>query len=182
MLMIAATSSTKPPVAYNILVTLYSYDVVILVRFFVATALLYLRFRKKDWTSTTGFKPWGGPTAAIIYFTVFGFLLVAAFIPPSSGSPFSKSSGGVQWYLIPSIGLGFLALGYVYYLGFVYVKPRLRKADLDVQRQPVIIKEHGEWVQCLEVVEAIWVARSESRGAAANAQMQKRRDALWSRE
>ena len=177
MLMIAATSSTAPSVAYTILVTLYSYVVIVLVRFFVASALLYLRFREgKAWTSATGFKPWGGPTAAIIYFTVFGFLLVATFIPPAPGSPFSKSNRGVQWYMIPSIGLGFLLLGYIYYLCFAYLIPRLRKEDLQVHREPVIVKEKGEWVQSLEVVEAIWVARTETRGAVEMAQLDERKN------
>ena len=177
MLMIASTSSAPPPMAYTILITLYSYVVIVLVRFFVAAALLYLRFRDgKAWTSTAGFKPWGGPTAAMIYFAVFGFLLVTAFIPPSSSSSFSRSAkGGVEWFVVPSIGLSFLVLGYLYYLGFAYLIPRLRKEDLVVRREPVIVKEKGEWVQQLEVVEAIWVARSESGSAVGVAQVDERK-------
>ena len=38
---------------------------------------------------------------------------------------------------------------------------------LVVERQAVIVKEKGEWVQALEVVEAIWVARSEPAGVTA---------------
>ena len=166
MLMVASTSSTAPSVAYTVLVSLYSYVVIVLVRFFVATALLYLHFRKgRAWTSTAGFKPWGGPTAGIIYFTVFGFLLVATFIPPSAGSPFSSASRGVEWYIVPSVGLGFLVLGYAYYLCFKYLIPKIRKKELVVDRQPVIVKKDGEWVQALEVVEALWVARTGTPGA-----------------
>ena len=166
MLMIAATAGTVPNVAYTVLVSLYSYDAIILVRFFVATGLLYLRWspERKSWCSTRGFKPWGGPTAPIIYATVFGFLLVATFIRPDAGSPFSKKERGVEWWIVPTVGLGFLVLGYAYYLCFSYVIPRIRKEDLVVDREPVIVKEHGEWVQALEVVEAIWVARSELTG------------------
>ena len=111
MLMIAASSSTTPDVAYTVLVSIYSYVVLILVRFFVATGLLYLRYREgKSWLSSRGFRPWGGPTAALIYSSVFGFLLIAFLIPPAAGSPFTKESRGVDWYIVPCIGLGFLAL------------------------------------------------------------------------
>lgn len=165
MILIAATSSTVPDVAYTALVSIYSYVVLILVRFFVASASLRLRYAKrKSWLSSRGFKPWGGPTAAVIYGVSFGFLLITSFIPPSAGSPFAKKSRGVDWYVVPSIGLGFLALGYAYYLCFAYVIPRIRKEILVVERHPVIVREKGEWVQALEVVEAIWVARSEPVG------------------
>ncbi|CAF9934066.1 MAG: hypothetical protein ALECFALPRED_005836 [Alectoria fallacina] len=165
MLMIGASSSTAPDIAYTALVSIYSYVVVVLVRFFVATGLLYLRFSEgKSWLSSRGFKPWGGPTAALIYSSVFGFLLIAFFIPPAAGSPFTKQSRGIDWYIVPCIGLGFLVLGYIYYLCFAYLIPRIRKEILVVERQAVIVKEKGEWVQALEVVEAIWVARSESAG------------------
>ncbi|KAK4693144.1 hypothetical protein P7C71_g4203, partial [Lecanoromycetidae sp. Uapishka_2] len=118
MIMIGATSSTVPSVAYDILVSLYSYTVVVLVGFFVASGLLYLRFfsEGKEWTSGSGFKPWGGPTAAIIYSVTCAFLLVAAFLPPSAGSYFAKSSTGLEWYIVPTVGLGTLLLGYKYYL------------------------------------------------------------------
>lgn len=165
MLLIGATSSTTPDIAYTALVSIYSYVVVVLVRFFVATGLLYLRFSEgKSWLSSRGFRPWGGPTAALIYSSVFGFLLIAFFIPPATGSPFTKQSRGIDWYIVPCIGLGFLVLGYSYYLCFAYLIPRIRKEILVVERQAVIVKEKGEWVQALEVVEAIWVARSESSG------------------
>ena len=167
MLMIGATSSTPPDLAYTVLVSLYSYVVLILVRFFVATGLLYLRYsRGESWLSSRGFKPPGGPTAALIYSAAFGFLLITFFIPPTAGSPFSKENRGIDWYIVPCIGMGFLALGYVYYLCFAYLIPRIRKETLVVEREAVIVKEKGEWVQALEVVEAVWVARSGPAGAA----------------
>ena len=166
MLMIAAISSTKPDVAYTVLVSLYSYVAIVLVRFFLASGLLYLRLVKgTSWTSSTGFKPWGGSTAAIIYSSVFGFLLVASFIPPSAGSPFSKANRAIEWYIVPSIGLAFLILGYIYYLCFAYLIPQIRKQVLVVERHATIVKEKGEWVQALETVETIWVARSEPSNA-----------------
>lgn len=166
MIMVAATSSTSPDLAYTVLVSIYSYVVLILVRFFVATGLLYLRYHRggESWLSSRGFKPWGGPTAALIYASAFGFLLITFFIPPAAGSPFAKESRGIDWYIVPCIGFGFLALGYIYYLCFAYLIPRIRKEVLVVERQAVIVKEKGEWVQALEVVEAIWVANAEPEG------------------
>ena len=163
MLMIAATASTVPSVAYTVLVSVYSYVVLVLVRFCLAIGLLYLRLHDgKDWTQTAGFKPWGGPLAPIVYSAFFGFLLVASFIPPGAGSPFSKGNRGVDWYIVPSVGLASLALGYVYYLGFAHVIPRVRKETLRVRREPVIVRENGEWVQVVELVRSDWVARAGS--------------------
>ena len=165
MILIAATSCAVPDVAYEALVSIYSYVVLILVRFFVASASLALRYKRgKSWLTSRGFKPWGGPVAAMIYGISFGFLLITFFIPPSAGSPFAKKNRGIDWYVVPSLGIGFLVLGYAYYLCFAYLIPRIRKEVLVVERHPVIVKEKGEWVQALEVVEAIWVARSEPAG------------------
>ena len=119
MIMIAATSSQAPGVAYFLIVSLYSYVVVILVGFFVASGLLYLRYTKrKEWTRSAGFHPWGGPTAAIIYSLVCAFILIAYFVPPSAGSPFAKSIIGIEWYIVPTVGLSALILGYAYDICF----------------------------------------------------------------
>lgn len=68
VILIASTSGNEPSVAYTVLVSLYSYVVVIMVGFFVATGVLYLRWSKREnWTATAGFSPWGGPAAAIMY-------------------------------------------------------------------------------------------------------------------
>jgi len=160
MIMIGSTSSRIPDVAYTLLVSLYSYVVVVLVGFLVASGLLYLRYSEgKNWTNNAGFRPWGGPTAAMIYCIVCAFLLVAAFIPPSAGSPFAKLSTGLEWYIVPTVGLSTLLLGYVYYLSFQYLVPRIKRKILVVEREAVLVKERGEWVQAVELVEASWVAR-----------------------
>lgn len=169
--MIGATSSCAPDVAYTVLVSLYSYAVVILVGFFVASGLLYLRYSEgKDWTTNAGFRPWGGPTAAIIYCTVCAFLLVAVYIPPSAGSPFAKSYTGVEWYIVPTVGLSTLVLGYLYYLVVQYLVPRIKRKILVVEREAVIVKERGEWVQAVELVEASWVARPGPGSTSADSQ------------
>ena len=165
MVMIAATSSTVPHESYGVLVSLYSYAVVVLVGFFVASGLLYLRCfsEGEEWTTGSGFKPWGGPTAAIIYCVTCAFLLVAAFLPPSAGSYFAKSHTGVDWYIVPTVALGTLLLGYAYYSIFEYLIPRFWNKVLMIERDPTIICVDGEWIQACETVEAWWRAREVPR-------------------
>ena len=165
MILIGATSSTIPDIAYTTLVSLYSYTIVVLVGFFVASGLLYLRFISKErrmWKADAGFRPWGGPTAAIIYSLACAFLIIAAFLPPSAGSPSHKSSAEIEWWIVPTVGLGCLALAFVYYLVFAYVVPLVKKEMLFVERKATIVRENGEWVQALETVEAEWIARGAS--------------------
>ena len=47
----------------------------------------------------------------------------------------------------------------MYYIGFQYVVPRIKKKVLVVEREAVLVKEKGEWVQAVELVEASWEAR-----------------------
>ncbi|KAI4196732.1 MAG: hypothetical protein LQ350_006378 [Teloschistes chrysophthalmus] len=165
MVMIGATSPTAPATAYTILISLYSYSVVTLLGFFVSGGLLYLRLfsrERHEWKSKSGFKPWGGATAAMIYTATCLFLVAARFIPPSSRSPFAFGNTGVQWYIIPTVGLASFVLGIMYYLGFEYIYPPLFKDGkvLIVDREAVIVREHGEYVQALEVVDASWERKS----------------------
>lgn len=69
MILIACTSSSAPAIAYQVLISLYSYTLVLLVGLFVTCGLLYLRYNKSEnWVNNTpGFQPWGGPLAAIFY-------------------------------------------------------------------------------------------------------------------
>ena len=161
VILIGATSGNIPSVAYVILVSLYSYAIVVIVGFFVATGLLYLRLIHPDrtfWKRNAGFN-FLGPTAPIIYSLACAFLIVAAFLPPSVSSPVHKSATEPEWYIVPTVGLAVLLLGYVYYLVFAYVIPKIRKQVLEVEREAVIVKEQGEWVQAIELVYAKWMAR-----------------------
>lgn len=157
MILIGSTSGRTAAVAYQILVSLYAYSVVILVGFFTASGLLYVRWfgEEGQWVQRSGFRPWGGPTAAIIYATVSLFLLIAAFVPPGQGSPFLTE---VRWFVIPTAGLSFLVLGYIYYLCLMYVVPRwfMKGKTLVADREAVIVREKGEYVQFLEIVDATW--------------------------
>jgi amino acid permease len=164
MILIGATSAKAANVAYQILVSLYAYTIVILVGFFTAGGLLYARqyCEKDEWVDRSGFKPWGGPTAAIVYLATCGFLLAASFVPPKEGSPFLTE---IRWFVIPTVGLSFLVLGYVYYLGLIYIVPRLFEKGkiLVADREAVIVRENGEYVQYLEIVDTSWEVGSHSK-------------------
>ena len=159
MILIGATSAKAPDIAYQILVSLYAYTIVIMMGLFTATGLLYARFfcEEGEWVQRSGFKPWGGPTAAILYSAICAFLLIASFVPPKAGSPFLTK---VKWFVIPTVGLSFLVLGYVYYLGLIYVIPPLFKKGkmLFADRKAIIVRENGEYVQYLEIVDTAWEA------------------------
>ncbi|KAI4254504.1 MAG: hypothetical protein L6R42_007161, partial [Xanthoria sp. 1 TBL-2021] len=124
---------------------------------------------RKEWTDNLGFKPWGGPTAAIIYSSTCAFMIVGVFITPGEASPFSYAKTGVRHYIVPAVGLGTLLIGYTYYLVFAKLIPRWRKEVLIVEREPIIVRQggeqNGEWVQILEVVEFWWAARQSGKEA-----------------
>ncbi|KAL8654156.1 MAG: hypothetical protein Q9226_003544 [Calogaya cf. arnoldii] len=170
VILVAATSSTTTNIAYLVLVLLYCYTLVVIVGFFVAAGVLYLRFTKRrEWTDNLGFKPWGGPTAAIIYSSTCLFMVVGVFITPGETSPFSYAKTGVRHYIVPAVGLGMLLVGYIYYVVFAKLIPRWRKEVLIVEREPIIVRQggeqNGEWVQILEVVEFWWAARQSGKEA-----------------
>ena len=163
MILIGATSARATAVAYQILISLYAYTVVIMVGFFTASGLLYARYFCEDgeWVQRSGFRPLGGPTAAIVYASICAFLLVASWVPPTEGSPFLTE---VKWFVIPTVGLSFLVLGYLYYLGLAYIVPRFFKKGkmLVADRDAIIVREHDEYVQFLEIVETAWETPSDS--------------------
>ena len=68
IILIAVTAMLTPSMAYSFLVSLYVYAVVILNGFIVSVGLLYLKLNKSfGWAKYTSFRPWGGPTAAVVY-------------------------------------------------------------------------------------------------------------------
>lgn len=170
VILVGATSGKRPSIAFTILVSLYSYSLFLLVGFFVSTGLLYRRWSLgKMWTDNVGFRPWGGPAAATFFTVVCVFLLVCAFIPPSAGSPFAYETTGVQWYIVPAVAFGTLPLGYAYYLIFAHVVPRIKKRILVVEREGVLVKEGGEWIQVLELISFTWEARKGPRSGSPDA-------------
>jgi len=85
------------------------------------------------------------------------FLIVAAFLPPSTDSAFSYAATHVQWYIVPTVGLASLLAGIAYFSIFRYVIPRMKGKELVVEKTPVIVSnKHGEMVMRYEVIEFEW--------------------------
>ena len=184
MILIGATSPTSTTSAYKLLVALYSYGIIIMVGFFVAFGLLWLRFRssrsyftlfghffsedhglrnQKEWHSDSGIKPWITLTAAIIYAVVTGFLFVVTWIPPNNASPFKYD---VPWYVVPVTCVGIVLVGTVYYYIFTGPYAKCVKGDriFIAERDPKIMFD-GEYVQTYEVIEAKWWAAQHQQNS-----------------
>ena len=69
---------------------------------------------------------------------------------------------------MPTVSLAIAVLGYVYYLVFAYLVPRIKRERLVVERAPTIVRDGGEWVQAVERVETVWVARDGGVGGGGN--------------
>ena len=155
--LIAATAMLKPTTAYSVLVTLFSYVIVILVGFFVSGGLLYLIFfsPKTKWGNIANFRPLGSPVYPLTYFVACGYLLFAPFAKPSEGSPYSRENNDIQWYIIPVIGLSTLAWGSCWYLG-LQLDLWLKREELSIRRVPVIVQDDeddNQWVQECELID-----------------------------
>ena len=157
--LIAVTSMLDPVTSYSVLVSLYSYVIIVLNGFVVSGGLLYLKFNKsRSWSSHASFKAWIDPFHAVTYFVVCGFLLFAAFAKPSNGTPFSYAIGHIQWFIVPAIGLSTLTWGLIWFLGLHVVMWQKRK-QLVVTRFPFIVQDledPGQWVQMSELVDHEW--------------------------
>lgn len=159
--LIAITSFLKPKTAYNVLTSLYSYVIIVLVGFLVSGGLLFLHLSpRRDWSNKANFRPFGRyPMHAAIYFVVCGFLLFAAFAPPDATSAFSKRNSGVQWYIVPVIGMSTLLWGVIWWFGIEIVSWKWQRR-LVVTRIPNIIMDTddpGQHIMVAEVVDHAWL-------------------------
>jgi hypothetical protein len=145
----------SPPVgdAYTFFVNLYSYTNDIWLGAFMASGLLWLRFKPKStWVKESSFKPWGGPTMTIILLVFYLFLIVAPFIPPAGSTQLTTPS--IKWYVFPVVGTSVFLGGVLYWLGFRFVWPKLYKRKLYVHRIPILL----DGVQIHEIVICSWVS------------------------
>ncbi|KXJ87170.1 amino acid/polyamine transporter I, partial [Microdochium bolleyi] len=116
-LLVALTAMLEPSSAYSVLVTLYSYVINILIGFFTSLGLLYLKFKRNRNWSNPNFNPPFGWAYALVYCLACAFMLVAAFVPPSDGSPYTNAAIKLPWYVVPAIGLSVPFWGIAWYLG-----------------------------------------------------------------
>ena len=163
VVLIAITSFLKPGIAYGVLISLYAYVIIVLVGFFVSGGLLFLHLNpRRDWTNKANFQPFGKyPIHAVTYFLACGFLLVAAFGPPDAVSSFSTKSTGVQWYIVPVIGISTLAWGVIWWLGLQVMSWKWQRT-LQVTRVANIVADaddEGQYIQVAEVVDHAWLVR-----------------------
>lgn len=107
VLQIAVTSAiVDPRTTYSILVSLYTYTIILVLGCWVSVGLLLTKMRKKfDWQETRRYRPWLSPVHAITYATTTAFMLVAAFVPTKRGSPYDQSVTGFPWWIVPVIGI-----------------------------------------------------------------------------
>jgi amino acid transporter len=170
--LILVTIPAKPTTAYNILVSLYSYTIIVLVGAWVSFGLILtkLQTEKFRWRQRRRYRPLISPLHAIIYFSACSFVLVSAFIPPSSGSPYAPKLAGIQWYIIPTIGLSSPLWGLLWYYGFMGYQ-KWSGWDLQVDRTAFWMKDPDnpdEYVQRAEVVTHFWTPRAGRQERAAH--------------
>jgi amino acid transporter len=156
--LVAVTSGLKPAVAYSVLISLYSYTIIILIGFFTSAGLVYLHARSSlNWQPS--FSPPGRWIYGAIYAVVCLFMLFASFVPPEPGSPWSSEATGVTWYLIPTIGLTVPLWGVIWYFGLRGVMA-YRGKDLVIRRDPVTEPDGDEWKMISEHITQEWHVRS----------------------
>lgn len=173
------TAKLSPTRAYGILVTLYIYVIRLLVGFFVSGGLLLLKFTpSRNWQNDVNISIWLSPMHAILFCATCGFLLVAAFIPPSKTSLYSSKNLHYPWYIVPTIGLTSLTWGLVWYLGLRLVMFQ-RKKELVVTRRAYTVPDRavpGQWVMKRELVSHEWHANiAESTPGTGQYELCKRR-------
>lgn len=103
-------------------------------------------------------------TVFLLFSLVCLFALIGAWIPPRSGSPFDVSKTHIQWYVVPAVGIGFLFIGFAYYVGFAIILPGLKHKVFIVDRRPVILRQSGDpdgpLVFVKEYIEFWWAAKN----------------------
>lgn len=167
VILIAVTAVTTPAIAYSILVSLYTYVVVVIIGFFVSLGLFLLKVFPKwrNWSQISHFQ--GGPLGilpALFYMLVNAFLIVMAFIPPTPKPSYSP------YYLVPVIGVTAPVWGLLWWCG-IKAYESLSSRKLVVRRAPLFVQEkdkHGNpldtYLQRVEVVERTW-RRVDSKGS-----------------
>lgn len=176
--LVAVTAMLPPTKAFSILVSLYIYVIRLLVGFFVSGGLLLLRFdRSRNWREERNIHfGWLDPLPAILFCCTYGFLLVAAFVKPGSGSPFSDL--GYKYWIVPTIGLSSLTWGLMWYGGLHLVMWKTMK-ELVVTRRAFPVPDRaieGQYVQKGEIVSHEWHERLTGSGGVGNGyEMNQRR-------
>ena len=157
--LIAFTAILDPTRAYFVIVGIYIYAVRLLVGVFVSGGLLILKMTpSRNWKDEANIKLWSDPLHIVLFFVTDLFLLIAAFVKPGDGSPWSYKNAHVQWFIAPTIGLSTLTWGVVWYWGLRGVMLAKMKT-LIVTRRVLAVKDRdvpGQWIQKGEIVTHEW--------------------------
>lgn len=167
ILLIAVVSPiVDPRQAYQLLVSLFTYTIVLVLGFWVSIGLLMVKLHKSKWHWQEGqrrrYRPWLSPVHVIIYGCATGFLAVAAFVPPGAKSPFKHSFASLPWYFVPVIGASAPAWGLLWYWGLL-IYAWMTETRLEVNRERFAVPDpecEGEYVQLGEIVDHWWPVTS----------------------
>lgn len=167
VIMLLATISLKPAIAYALLVNLYSYTVVCFFGALLSVGMLKLRFSStQQWRKKSPANPFLSIISATVFLLGSAYPIIASWVPPS-GQTVLK--GAVPWFTTPTVAFGILGLGMLWYLGFIlHASRRARKEGLEfkVQKVPEFDRDGGDDglpVQVHETVYMAWAAK-EARG------------------
>jgi amino acid transporter len=147
--------------SYFLLVTIYAYSINTLVGCAVASGLLMIKLRKSKWhwQERRRYRPWLSPVHAIIYAIATAFIAITVFIPPTEGSPFTKSNnGGLPYYLAPLIGVTAPLWGLLWYCGLCFYGWYAGR-QLNVTREAYWTPDPNcpsEYVQQAEIIDVAW--------------------------
>lgn len=160
LLLIAVSPVEDTRQSYSILVSLYSYTMVLLLGCWVSIGLLKIKLRKNKWhwQERRRYRPWLSPVHAIIYGAATAFMLVTTFVEPSRGSPYHQSASGVLWYIVPTIGITAPFWGVFWYWGLLIHEWRTGR-QLMVSRQAYWMQDPdcpSEYVQRAEIIRHAW--------------------------
>lgn len=168
LLVVLVSPIPDPRVAYSALVSLYAYTIIGVLGLWVSAGLLMIKLRKAKWhwQERRRYRPWLSPIHAIVYAVALAFILVAAFVPPSKGSPFHRSVSGMPSWLIPTIGATAPLWGLVYYFGLRCYEWKTEQ-ELIVTRHAYWMEDpgcKGEYVQVAEVIDQSFEIKERSPG------------------
>ena len=172
----------SPPAkdTYSLFTRLYSYMTHAWFGVFLAGGLLYVGYYKQykadyyssrfaanssspnphnapgtgyEWKKIAGYRPPGGPILPLIYFIASLAMIVGAWIPPTNGE--EMASSGLDWFVVPTIGVGLFGVGVAYWFVLMYVLPIFYHKTLRVKRTPYLDREHNFR---FEEVTTSWIA------------------------
>ncbi|PGH13061.1 hypothetical protein AJ79_03898 [Helicocarpus griseus UAMH5409] len=166
VVLILATYSVEPNNTYRLLSSVYTYAVHAFFGALLAAGILYLRFSSKEgWQKkAAGINPLLSIVSAFVYLVLSLFPIVVAWVQPS-GDFQRISESRIKWYLVPLLSWCAIAVGALWWLGFLGVAKRIEKRNgtvFTITREPAFERDppiDGPPVQVNETVYLAWVAK-----------------------